>query len=201
MVRNFDRLQFAPIRQAYQSARSGKASTSFRSVLREQTPAPANAPPAPQKTPAAAPATPSLHTIAALPNGVRMVNPTVNNLLTCGTISCNPDYYATQEAAYQLAAQLGGTVVDLRQTLSLNQSAYHIDLPNGVRINAGNLLRVLNNAVFKENSRVMDAKIAEMLNNNAVGTPGAGIGLYTVVDGRVTFDPNGQPTVYPVLTT
>ena len=47
----------------------------------------------------------------------------------------------------------------------------------------------------------MDGKIAEVLNNNAVGTTGAGVGLYTVVSGRVSFDPNGRPTVHPVYTT
>ena len=130
-----------------------------------------------------------------------MLNPTGNNPLTGGTIAYNHDYYATAEAAYQLAGQLGGTVVDLGGHISNNQAEYFIDLPNGTRINAGNLLGVLNNAVFQENSRVMDGKIAELLNNNAVGTTGAGVGLYTVVNGQVTFDPTGRPTVYPVYTT
>ena len=130
-----------------------------------------------------------------------MLNPTGNNPLTGGTIAYNHDYYATAEAAYQLASQLGGTVVDLRGQLSNNQAEYFIDLPNGTRINAGNLLGVLNNAVFQENSRVMDGKIGELLNNNAVGTTGPGVGLYTVVNGQVTFDPTGSPTVYPVYTT
>jgi hypothetical protein len=131
----------------------------------------------------------------------RMVNPTGNNALTGGTIPYTHDYYATQEAAFQLAAQLGGTVVDLGGHISNNQPEYFINLPNGITINAGNLLGVLNNATFQENSRVMDGKIAEVLNNNAVGTTGAGVGLYTVVNGHVTFDPNGRPPVYPVYTT
>ena len=152
-------------------------------------------------TPAAPAAAPSLHTVAELPNGGRMVNPTGNNALTGGTIAYNPDYYATAEAAYQLAAQLGGSVVDLAGHISNNQPEYFIKLPNGITINAGNLLGVLNNAVFKENSRVMDGQIAELLNNNAAGTPGAGVGLYTVVNGQVSFDPNGRPAVYPVYTT
>jgi len=242
MVRNVDRLQFTPIRQAPTPARSARTAASFQSMLREQSSPPANKqsgnvlalPKAPTAAPVvntrasiaaasttvlpAAPAAktptanaaivpagqsavPSLHTVAALPNGGRMVDPTGNNALTGGTIAYNPNYYATAEAAYQLAAQLGGSVVDLSGHISNNQPEYFIDLPNGTRINAGNLLGVLNNAVFKENSRVMDGQIAELLNNNAVGTPGAGVGLYTVVNGQVTFDPNGRPTVYPVYTT
>ncbi len=214
MVRNLDRLQFTPIRQSSAPARAAKPAASFKSVLSEQAPAQpaksiASAATAPVATPkasvpmqpAAAPAAPSLHTVAALPNGGRMLNPTGNNPLTGGTIAYNHNYYATADAAYQLAAQLGGTVVDLRGQISNNQAEYFIDLPNGTRINAGNLLGVLNNAVFQENSRVMDGKIAELLNNNAVGTTGPGVGLYTVVNGQVTFDPTGHPTVYPVITT
>ena len=34
-----------------------------------------------------------------------------------------------------------------------------------------------------------------------LGTTGAGVGLYTVVDGRVSFDPSSRPTVYPIYTT
>jgi hypothetical protein len=126
-----------------------------------------------------------------------MANPTGNNALTGGTIPYNPNYYATANAATQLAQQLGGAVVDRSGQFSNNQAQYYIDLPNGTTINAGNLLAILNNPVFQENSRVMDGKIAELLNNNAVGTPGAGVGLYTVTNGRVTFDPTAAPIVYP----
>jgi hypothetical protein len=143
-----------------------------------------------------APASSSLHSVAALPNGGLMLNPTGNNALTGGTIAYNPNYYATAGAASQLAQQLGGTVLDHSGQFSNNQAQYSISLPNGITINAGNLLAVLNNPVYQENSRVMDGKIAELLNNNAVGTPGAGIGLYTVTNGQVAFDPAGRPMVY-----
>jgi hypothetical protein len=118
-----------------------------------------------------------------------MLNPTGMNALTGGTIPYNPSYYATAQAASQLAAQLGGSVVDLGGQISNNQSEYYINLPNGTTINAGNLLGVLNNAVFQENSRVMDGEIAKLLNNNAVGSPNPGVGLYSVVNGHVTYDP------------
>jgi hypothetical protein len=155
---------------------------SFQTILNQQTPAPT----------VAAPSTPSLHDVAALPNGGRMVNPTGMNALTGGTIPYNPDYYATEQAAAQLAKQLGGTVVDLRGQISNNQAEYFIDLPNGTTINAGNLLGVLNNAVFQENSRVMDGQIAQLLNNNAVGSTNVGTGLFTVRDGHVTYDPTAN---------
>jgi hypothetical protein len=151
---------------------------SFETVLKQQSPEPS--------------AAPSLHTVAALPNGGLMTNPTGMNALTGGTIPYNPNYYATGPAAAQLAQQLGGTVVDLRGHISNNQSEYFIDLPNGTRINAGNLLAVLNNSVFQENSRVMDGEIAKFLNNNAIGSTDPGVGLYTVVDGRVSYDPGAN---------
>src|SRR4051794_18192455 len=56
---------------------------------------------------------PSLKTAAMLPNGGLMSKPTGNNALTGGTIPYSPNYYATKEAADQLADQLGGTVADL----------------------------------------------------------------------------------------
>jgi hypothetical protein len=151
-------------------------SVSFQTVLQEET----------SQTP---PQQASLHTVAALPNGGLMLNPTGMNALTGGTIPYNPNYYATQQAATQLAGQLGGTVADLRGHISNNQSEYFIHLPNGTTINAGNLLAVLNNSVFQENSRVMDGEIAKLLNNNAIGSTCPGAGLYSVVNGHVTYDP------------
>jgi len=155
--------------------------SNFETVLKEQTSPPAAALPP-------APSSPSLHNVAALPNGGLMVDPTGNNALTGGTISYNPNYYATQQAATQLAGQLGGTVVDLQGQISNNQAEYFIHLPNGTTINAGNLLAVLNNSFFQENSRVMDGKIAEVLNNDAVGSPQPGAGLFSVTNGHVTYD-------------
>jgi hypothetical protein len=195
---------------------AAKPLASFRDLLQAQSPRsapPAAGPaaptetlrqeslsPAPAQPPVAAvqpaPASPSLHSAAALPNGGLMLNPTGNNALTGGTIAYNPNYYATAGAAAQLAQQLGGTVLDHSGQFSNNQAQYSISLPNGITINAGNLLAVLNNLVYQENSRVMDGKIAELLNNNAVGTPGAGIGLYTVTNGQAAFDPAGRPMVY-----
>src|SRR5690242_16091534 len=67
-----------------------------------------------QQGAAADPVRPSLQNVAALPNGGLMLNPTGNNALTGGTIAYNPNYYATADAAAQLAQQLGGTVVDRR---------------------------------------------------------------------------------------
>ena len=146
-----------------------------------------------QETLPAAPSRPSLMSVTELPNRGLMVNPTGDNPLTGRPVSYNPNYYATAEAAAELAAQVGGAVIDMRAQFSINQAQYHIRLPNGVTINAGNLIAVLNNAVYRENSRVMDNEIAQLLNNNAIGTPGAGVGLYTVVDGRVEYDPHGRP--------
>jgi hypothetical protein len=129
-----------------------------------------------------------LFPLAQLPNGGLMANPTGNNPLG-GLVRYNPHYYATQQAALEAAKQVGGKVVDLPGHVSNNQSQYFIELPNGITINAGNLLAILNNPVYQENSRVMDGKIAELLNNDAVGTPGAGAGRYTVRDGHVSYSP------------
>ena len=52
------------------------------------------------------------------------------------------------------------------------------------------LVAILNNPVYQENSRVMDGKIAELLNNNAQGSANVGQGLYTVKNGQVTYDPS-----------
>jgi hypothetical protein len=180
------------------------SSTTFQQILEQETGAsnptpspstPAVAPPAVVAQPPAAPATPaapaapSLQSIMALPNCGLMSNPTGNNALTGGTIAYNPNYYATSEAANQIAQQVGGTVVDMRGQISNNQSEYYINLPNGTRINAGNLVAILNNPVYQQNSRVMDGKIAELLNNNAMGSTNVGQGLYTVKNGQVTYDP------------
>jgi hypothetical protein len=130
--------------------------------------------------------------IAALPNEGLMSHPTGNNALSGGTIPYNPDYYATLEAATGIAQQVGGTVVDMRGQISNNQSEYYIDLPNGTTINAGNLVAICNNPLYKGNSGIMDHMIAEMLNNNAIGTTGVGTGQYTVKNGQISYDPYAQ---------
>jgi hypothetical protein len=219
MVRNLDRAPFTTIRQTPAPVRAAKSgapdrAAGFRGIFNEQSRIPTTPTPLPLKQAVPAPVavgTPvptaiptagaSLHTVAALPNGGRMVDPTGNNTLYGGLVHYNPDYYATFDAAAELAAQLGGVVVDNKNSIQSNQPQYCINLPNGIQINAGNLLRVLNNPFFQQNSRMMDAEIATVLNNNAIGTPAAGVGLYTVVNGQVTFDPNGRPAVYPVQTT
>jgi hypothetical protein len=207
MVRNLDPIRVATMRAASVPPRPARAPAAnpethldFRRLMQQQ--AAPSTPPVPSTPPAAsslsvppAASSPSLHDVAALPNRGLMVNPTGNTPLG-GVVSYNPNYYATADAAQQLAQQLGGSVVDHAAHYNNNQSMYAIRLPNGTTINAGNLMAILNNSVYQENSRVMDGKIAELLNNNAVGTPGAGVGLYTVTNGQVTFDPNGRPTVY-----
>ncbi len=135
--------------------------------------------------------------VAALPNGGLMLNPTGNNALGGAAIPYNPNYYATLEAATQLAQQVGGTVVDKRGQFSNNQPEYYIDLPNGTSINAGNLVALCNNPVFSGNSGIMDHMVAEMLNNSAIGTPGVGKGQYTVKDGQIAYDPNTQVPTPP----
>jgi hypothetical protein len=184
---------------------SGSSSGStFQDVLDQQTGAsnpttppstPVVTPPAVAQTPTApaapaAPAAPSLQSIMSLPNCGLMTNPTGNNCLTGGTIAYNPNYYATLDAANQIAQQVGGSVVDMGGQFSNNQSEYYINLPNGTQINAGNLVAILNNPVYQQNSRVMDGKIAELLNNNAQGSNNVGQGLYTVKNGQVTYDPS-----------
>jgi hypothetical protein len=130
--------------------------------------------------------------IAALPNEGLMSHPTGNNALSGGTIPYNPDYYATLEAATGIAQQAGGTVVDMRGQISNNQSEYYIDLPNGTTINAGNLVAICNNPLYKGNSGIMDHMIAEMLNNNAIGSTGVGTGEYTVKNGQISYNPYAQ---------
>ena len=119
-----------------------------------------------------------------------MSNPTGNNALSGGTIPYNPNYYATLDAATRLAQQLGGSVVDMKGQISNNQSEYYINLPNGITINAGNLVAVCNNPLYSGNTGIMDHMIAEVLNNNAIGTTGVGTGQYTVKNGQVTYDPH-----------
>ena len=47
----------------------------------------------------------------------------------------------------------------------------------------------------------MDHMIAEMLNNNAIGTTGVGTGQYTVKNGQISYDPYTQvPTPPPYHT-
>jgi hypothetical protein len=121
-----------------------------------------------------------------------MSNPTGNNALTGGTIPYNPNYYATPQAAVQLAQQLGGTVADQGGQFSNNQSEYYINLPNGISINAGNLVAICNNPLYQGNPGIMDHMVAELLNNNAIGTTGVGQGMYSVKNGQVTYDPNTQ---------
>jgi hypothetical protein len=195
MIHNFVHARVAgrvaPLPAPKTPAAAAEPKVSFHSELSRQTSDPQPAEPAaPAASPLAAPSVPSLHSVAALPNGGLMLNPTGLNALSGGAIAYNPNYYATQDAAAQLAAQLGGSVVDLRGQISNNQAEYFIDLPNGTRINAGNLLAVLNNSFFQENSRVMDGEVAKLLNNNAVGSTNPGQGLYTVVNGQVTYDPS-----------
>jgi hypothetical protein len=129
-----------------------------------------------------------LFQLAKLPGGGLMTNPTGNTPLG-GSVRYNPNYYATHQAAVQIAKLVGGTVVDHQGYVSNNQPQYFVELPNGTTINAGNLLAIVNNPVYCENSRVMDGKLAELLNNDAVGTPGAGTGRYTVLDGHVSYTP------------
>jgi hypothetical protein len=207
MVRHLDPIRVATMRAASVPPRPAKAPAAqpethvdFKKLMQQQSVQ--TAPPA-QATPSANSAlslppsasSPSLHDVAVLPNKGLMVNPTGNTPLG-GVVSYNPNYYASPQAAVQLALQLGGSIVDHAAHYNNNQSMYAIQLPNGTTVNAGNLMAILNNSVYQENSRVMDGKIAELLNNNAVGTPGAGVGLYTVTNGQVTFDPNGRPIVY-----
>jgi hypothetical protein len=184
------------------------AGADFRNVLQEQfTPSSAGAAPPPAApalgssnlplTPvlgSSSPIAPVLSAsslpvvMAGLPNGGLMANPTGNNALTGGTIPYNPNYYATLDAARELAQQLGGTVVDMRGQISNNQAEYYIDLPNGISINAGNLVAVMNNPLYQGNPGIMDHMIAEVLNNNAIGTPGVGRGQYTVHNGQISYD-------------
>jgi hypothetical protein len=126
-----------------------------------------------------------------------MSNPTGNNALSGGTIPYNPNYYATLDAATRLAQQVGGTVVDMKAQFSNNQSEYYIDLPNGTRINAGNLAAICNNLLYQGNAGIMDHMVAELLNNNAVGTLGVGSGQYTVKNGQITYDPYTQVPTPP----
>ena len=126
-----------------------------------------------------------------------MPNPTGNNALSGGTIPYNPDYYATLEAATQIAKQAGGTVADMQTQISNNQPEYYIDLPNGITINAGNLVAICNNPIYKGNTGIMDHMIAEMLNNNAIGTPGVGKGQDTVQHGQISYDPYTQVAAPP----
>lgn len=205
MIRNINlmhigarRAQYTPPVQSSPSTKQGnktgdQAPVSFQQVMQSQAPAPA-APAATVVPPAPVAAPVSLHTVAALPNGGLMLNPT-GNLLSGGKIAYNPNYYATEEAAQQLAQQVGGAVVDMRGHISNNQAEYFIQLPNGITVNAGNLLAVLNNPAFQVNSRVMDGQLEQFLNNDAVGTPGAGFGRYTVVNGRVSYNPTAQPLI------
>lgn len=206
MVRHLDPIRVATMRAASVPPRPAKvqsptpdAPIDFKKLMQQSVQTTPSTPSTPSVQANVAVQTavsvPTLHDVAALPNKGLMVNPTGNTPLG-GVVSYNPNYYATPQAAMQLAQQLGGTVVDHSAHYNNNQAMYAIQLPNGITINAGNLMAVLNNSVYQENSRVMDGKVAELLNNNAVGTPGAGVGLYTVNNGQVTFDPNGRPTVY-----
>ena len=43
----------------------------------------------------------------------------------------------------------------------------------------------------------MDHMIAEVLNNNAIGTTGVGTGQYTVKNGLITYDPFTQVPTPP----
>jgi hypothetical protein len=176
------------------------APVDFRAIFQtqsavESTPA-STATPAPIAT-AASVAQPSIFSVSALPNGGLMSNPTGNNALTGGAIPYNPNYYATPQAAVQLAQQLGGTVSDQGGQFSNNQSEYYINLPNGISINAGNLVAICNNPVYQGNAGVMDHMVAQLLNNNAVGTTGVGKGMYSVKNGQVTYDPNTQIAMPP----
>ena len=126
-----------------------------------------------------------------------MSNPTGSNALSGGTIPYNPNYYATLEAATQLAQQVGGTVIDMRGQIANDQSEYYINLPNGTTINAGNLVAICNNPIYKGNAGITDHMIAEMLNNNAIGTTGVGVGQYTVKNGQISYDPYTQVPAPP----
>jgi hypothetical protein len=162
-------------------------------------PAATGAPPnatAPRSPVASAPAS-LTEALAALPNGGLMSNPTGCNALNGGTIAYNPNYYATLAAATEVAQRIGGKVVDMRGQISNNQSEYYIDLPNGTSINAGNLVAICNNPIYKGNAGVMDHMLAEILNNNAIGTTGVGTGQYTVKNGQVTYDPHTQVATPP----
>jgi hypothetical protein len=211
MIRNVDSLPPA-IHSATARRRPGPPqSAAFHKVFQERTKTPEQAQPPvstkpsePAKTPGTAntPATakapeaakPALTSVTSLSNGGLMADPTGYDYYG-GLIHYNPNYYATREAASMLAQQLGGSVVDSTGGISNNQVQYSIALPNGTTVNAGNLLAVMNNAVYRQSSGLMDEKIAELLNNNAPGTPGAGVGLYTVRNGQVSFDPSQNPAV------
>jgi len=165
--------------------------TDFQKVFKDEvTPSGASAVPPAAAAPPAAPGL--LSTVNALSNRGFMVNPTGNNPLSGGTIPYNPDYYATLEATNILAQHTGGSVVDMRAQFSNNQAEYYINLPNGISINAGNLLAICTNPSYRNNPGIMDHMIAEMLNNNAIGTPGVGTGQYTVKAGQITYDPFTQ---------
>jgi hypothetical protein len=184
--------------QSEEAAAADPSLPDFRTVLKEQISPfsagpPAAAAPVVSAPVVAAPVSP-LATLAGLPNGGLMVNPTGNNALSGGTIPYNPSYYATPEAAVWLAQQTGGSVADMRGQISNNQAEYYINLPNGTSINAGNLVAICNNPVYQGNPGIMDHMIAELLNNNAVGTPGVGTGQYTVKNGHITYDPYTQCT-------
>ena len=170
----------------------------FGAVYKQQLAPAATQPAAVSSVAATSPLKPSLPaTLAAMPNGGLMSNPTGYNALSGGAIPYNPNYYATLAAATEVARQVGGSVVDLRGQISNNQSEYYISLPNGTSINAGNLVAICNNPLYQGNSGVMDHMLAEILNNNAIGTTGVGTGQYTVKDGRVTYDPNTQVATPP----
>jgi hypothetical protein len=172
----------------------------FRALFRTQSAADSTPASTAAPTPAAAPASvaqPPIFSVSALPNGGLMSNPTGINALTGGTIPYNPNYYATPQAAVQLAQQLGGTVADRGGQFSNNQSEYYINLPNGISINAGNLVAICNNPLYQGNPGMMDHMVAELLNNNAVGTTGVGQGMYSVKNGQVTYDPNTQVATPP----
>ena len=105
------------------------APVDFRALF--QTQSAADSAPASTVAAPASVAQPSIFSVSALPNGGLMSNPTGNNALTGGAIPYNPNYYATPQAAVQLAQQLGGTVSDQGGQFSNNQSEYYINLPNG----------------------------------------------------------------------
>ncbi len=187
-------------------AKSGNPATAnFGAVFKEQfsSPAAITAPPV-MAPPTAAPAgstpavTPSFSAaVLALPNGGLMSHPTGNNALSGGTIPYNPNYYATFEAASLLAQQTGGSVVNMQGQFSNNQPEYYVDLPNGISVNAGNVVAICNNPVYQGNTGIIDHMIAEVLNNNAIGTTGVGAGQYTVKNGQITYDPNTQVATPP----
>ena len=117
------------------------AASDFHTLVRTALPPPPVLRPAAPSLPAAscarAPAIGLPATMAALPNGGLMSNPTGNNALSGGTIPYNPNYYATLDAATRLAQQVGGSVVDRKAQFSNNQSEYYINLPTASRLTRG----------------------------------------------------------------